>query len=104
MLHFELSTCDERFGQSRRFAPPPTTSGLPPTADITLRDHHFRNVPTPEVVHAREQTISVSQKVILCDVSRMAWLSHSLLICHHKIVASVLLLKKSHTVQRLQKE
>ena len=32
-------------GQSRRFAPQLTTSGLPPTADVTHRDHHFRGVP-----------------------------------------------------------
>jgi len=32
-------------GQSRRFAPPLTTSGLPPTADIAHRDHHCRKVP-----------------------------------------------------------
>jgi hypothetical protein len=40
-------------GQSRRFAPPLTTSGLPPTADITHRDHHFRKVPSTEV-HMRK--------------------------------------------------
>jgi hypothetical protein len=32
-------------GQSRRFALPLTTSGLPQTADITHRDHHLRKVP-----------------------------------------------------------
>jgi hypothetical protein len=36
-------------GQSRRFALPLTTSGLPQTADITHRDHHLRKVPTTEV-------------------------------------------------------
>src|SRR6266446_233330 len=33
---------------SRRFAPPLTTSGLPPTADITHRDRHFRKVQEPD--------------------------------------------------------
>jgi len=32
----------------RRFAPPRTTSGLPPTTDITHRDYHFRKVPKNE--------------------------------------------------------
>jgi hypothetical protein len=40
-------------GQSRRFAPPLTTSGLPPTADITHRDYHFRKVPLPDIVPSR---------------------------------------------------
>jgi hypothetical protein len=36
-------------GQSRRFAPWLTTSGLPPTADVTHRDHHFRFVPKADL-------------------------------------------------------
>ena len=44
-------------GQSRWFAPPLTTSGLPPTADIMHRDHHFRKVLNrdlnPPVRHVR---------------------------------------------------
>jgi hypothetical protein len=34
-----------QMGQSRRFDRPLTTSGLPPTADITHQGHHFRKVP-----------------------------------------------------------
>jgi hypothetical protein len=37
------------WGQSRRIAPPLTTSGLPPTADIKHRDHHFRKVPQADL-------------------------------------------------------
>jgi len=36
-------------GQSRRFAPWLTTSSLPPTADVTHRDHHFRFVPKADL-------------------------------------------------------
>ena len=36
-------------GQSRRLAPPLTTSGLPPTADIKHRDHHFRKMPQADL-------------------------------------------------------
>jgi hypothetical protein len=36
-------------GQSRRLASPLATSGLPPTADIMHRDHHFRKVPKADV-------------------------------------------------------
>ena len=32
-------------GQSHHIGRRPTTSGLPPTAEITHRDHHFRKVP-----------------------------------------------------------
>ncbi len=35
--------------QSRRFASPLTTSGLPSTADITHRDDHFRKVPKADL-------------------------------------------------------
>jgi hypothetical protein len=45
-------------GQSRRFAPPLTTSGLPSIADITHRDHHFRKVPNNRrSFHKSEQVI-----------------------------------------------
>jgi hypothetical protein len=40
-------------GQSRRLALPLTTSGLPPTADITHRDHHFRKVPIGDIAHTK---------------------------------------------------
>jgi hypothetical protein len=43
-----------QMGQSRRLASPLTTFGLPPTADITHRDHHFRKVPTPDSWTAEE--------------------------------------------------
>jgi hypothetical protein len=38
-----------QMGQSRRLAPPLTTSALPSTADITHRDDHFRKVPYPDI-------------------------------------------------------
>jgi hypothetical protein len=46
-------------GQSRRFAPPLTTSGPPPTADITHRDHHFRKVLEADEfsAHAEDATV-----------------------------------------------
>ena len=53
MFKESLTSCPElenSQGQSRRFAPSLTTSTLPPTADITHRDHHFRKVPVAEVM------------------------------------------------------
>jgi hypothetical protein len=41
-------------GQSRRFDPLPATSGLPRTTDIIRPARLVRNVPMPEVPHARE--------------------------------------------------
>ena len=43
------ATAMSELGQSRRFAPPLTTAGLPSTADITHRDHHFRKVPMADM-------------------------------------------------------
>jgi hypothetical protein len=52
-------------------------SALSPIAAGSAPCQHLRSAPTGEVVLAREQTISVSQKLILCDASRMGPLSPS---------------------------
>ena len=44
-----------RMGQSRHLGRRPTTSGLPPTADITHRDHHFRKVPQAGLLERRNR-------------------------------------------------
>jgi hypothetical protein len=36
-------------GQSRRFAPPPMTSDLPPEADIVRAGHHVSKVPDSDL-------------------------------------------------------
>jgi hypothetical protein len=38
-------------GQSRRFAPPPMTSGLPPEADTVAAGRHVSKVPTAEMLN-----------------------------------------------------
>jgi len=37
-------------GQSRRFAPPPMTSGLPPEADTVTAGRHVSKVPIAEIL------------------------------------------------------
>jgi hypothetical protein len=58
-------------GHFRRSSPVSDRSGVPqqPEARSTLR--HVGVAPTADVVLAREQTISVSQKLLLCDPSMM---------------------------------
>jgi hypothetical protein len=52
-------------GQSRRFAPPLTTSGLPPTADITHRDRHFRKVPIGDMGSHRQMKEAANEAASL---------------------------------------
>jgi hypothetical protein len=40
-------------GQSRRFAPPPMTSGLPPEADTVTAGRHVSKVPNSDVAVAQ---------------------------------------------------
>jgi hypothetical protein len=44
-----------------RLAPPPITSGLPPTADIRHRGRHFRKVPEPEVAEPFDHLVGAGK-------------------------------------------
>jgi hypothetical protein len=52
-------------GQSRRFVPPLTNSGLPPTADITHQGRLFRKVPTTDKT-ALLVSVSVERVSVCC--------------------------------------
>jgi hypothetical protein len=64
-------------GQTRRYAPPPTTSGLPSTADITHRDHHFRKVPTTEAQPYPLHEPGLSPKPDISHCSATRWSAHA---------------------------
>jgi hypothetical protein len=61
-------------GQTRRFVLQLTTSGLPPTADITHRDHHFRKVPEA-ALHLQS-----ARRVSPCPPGHFAVGSHHLVL------------------------
>ena len=62
--HVSASRPAANVSVARRFAPPMTASGLPSTADIAHRDHHFRKVPIPDSCSAANGDYSIISSAV----------------------------------------